>query len=479
MKLTRDTLQKSALKKFEDSEYVGTVVMTMGSGKSKLAIDAIKSGKFKNILITSPRTNLKENWNKELEKWSIHSNLSTEDAYNYHWHGFSYNRIYIRMENIQTCYKWSKNEISKFDFIVFDEIHTMVTEEYGRLIQVAQELEIKRLGLTGTPDYQTKDDKKEFYDSYCPIVFEYYDSAEDGLINGRTIKVLKYDLTDSYKYKVETKSKSWLTGEKSHYEYLEKTIKDSGEAIKAHYFSLVRSKKDRVLRNHVLTDSEKEFIPHILSKDLEHFYFEVDAAYGLDKVSYSLGQAIKELKGYNYSTLGTRATFHLRSLNTPQAIKPTIAKYWWAVSERKKMLWNLESSKEIALSLKRGFLKDSGNKVLLFSEHTEKANKLSEFSIHSKRDKLHNQEMIDKFNSGEIRELSSCQSLTLGLNLTGANVAIFESYNSSKTNNDQKGGRLNRLPVADTATLIYLVPKNTQAEVWFEKLIGDENYELI
>jgi superfamily II DNA or RNA helicase len=480
-KLTRDRLQKSALQKIIDSKYVGTVVLTMGSGKSKLAIDAIKENKFTNILITSPRTNLKDNWEKEIMKWwpASESNyfFVTDGA-----HGspqVKVQNVLFTLENIQTCYKWSEKKIKEYDFIVFDEIHTMVTEEYGRLIQVAQKLGIKRLGLTGTPDYQNKEDKKQFYDSYCPIIFEYYDSAEDGLINGRVIKVLKYDLTNNYKYKVETKSKSWMSGEKDHYEYLEKTIKDSTEFIKNHYFNLMRSKIDRVAGKYLLATEDKEFILHALSKDLEHFYFEVSAAYGNSRVSYNLGQAIKELKGYNYSVLGTKATFHLRSSQVPQVAKTAIAKYWWAISERKRMLWNLDSSKQIALNLKEKFLKSSDNKVLLFSELTEKANKLSKYSIHSKRDKLHNQEMIDKFNSGEIRELSSCQSLTLGLNLKGANIAIFESYNGSKTNNDQKGGRLNRLPITDTATLIYIVPENTQAEVWFDKLIGDEEYQLL
>ena len=65
----KDKIQKEALEILKKNNYTGVIVMEMGSGKSKVGIDTIKQGNFKNILITSPRTNLQDMWRKELKKW--------------------------------------------------------------------------------------------------------------------------------------------------------------------------------------------------------------------------------------------------------------------------------------------------------------------------------------------------------------------------------------------------------------------------
>ena len=73
------------------------------------------------------------------------------------------------------------------------------------------------------------------------------------------------------------------------------------------------------------------------------------------------------------------------------------------------------------------------------------------------------------FDDDEIRELSSVRSLTLGLNIKGANWAIMESYNSSPTDIIQKLGRTDRLSKDDVANVVILVPEGTQANEWFNK----------
>ena len=68
--MNREQVQSQALQALINNSG-GTCVLSTGTGKSKVAIDYIKHSKSRNILITSPRTNLKENWRKELEKWSF------------------------------------------------------------------------------------------------------------------------------------------------------------------------------------------------------------------------------------------------------------------------------------------------------------------------------------------------------------------------------------------------------------------------
>lgn len=425
MQKTRAEIQKEALEEFQEQSYVGTIVLSTGTGKTKIAIQSIKRGDFSNVLITSPRTYLKENWKKELEKWGLTHIEDTKWGIRVYdddnWHLGSIGRtLNIVIENVQTAYKWDKETLGQFDFIILDEIHTMATPKYGKLLQQTAELEVCRMGLTATLDTKDKNEKSEFYNNYCPIIYLYNDSEEDGITNKKNIYVVRYDLTDNHQYKVETKNKSWYQGELSYYTYLEGVIEDS-----------------------------KKFVQ-------ENYPFQ--------------------------DVLGIKAIYALKNPRIPSDLKSVLRTYWWALTQRKKLLWNLESSKIIALKLKDHILKSRKhrtwrkNKVLLFSELTSKSQNLSEYYINSKQAKDHNQRMIDLFNSGKIKELASCQSLTLGMNLTEANYAIFESFNSSETNNLQKQGRLNRLPLTKQATLIYIVPRNTQAEKWFEK--ATENQEV-
>ena len=101
----------------------------------------------------------------------------------------------------------------------------------------------------------------------------------------------------------------------------------------------------------------------------------------------------------------------------------------------------------------------------------KQSKKLSEYSIHSKQDAELNQEILTKFDSGAIREVRSVRSLTLGLNIKGANYIEKESFNGSEVNFQQQAGRSDRLDVDDIATVIWIVPIDTQAEQWYNKAV--------
>lgn len=390
--IKKEELQDNMLTNIIENDYIGTIVSEMGSGKSKAAIDAIKKGGFNNILITSPRTNLKDNWQNELNKWYFTSLDFAHDNSNF------------TLENIQTCYKWEQDKIRQFDLIVADEIHLIVTPEYGRLLRVAAENDIKRIGLTGTADLK-EPEKVEFYDKYCPIIFQYENAANDGLINQRKYIICEYNLTDNYKVLAGSKKNPFWIGEKSQYDYLTEQLK-----------------KGQILMTK--TGSEDWF------EDAANWFWK--------------GKGDKEQK--NAGRI-----------------------YLQAIKHRKDFLWNLTSSAEIAKSFKNKILSNPDNKVLLFSERNKQAEKLSEYTVHSNNSEEHNKQTLFAFDNGKIRELSSCNSLTLGLNIEGANWAIMESYNSSDVLFKQKSGRTNRLNINDIANIMFIVPLETQAEKWFNK----------
>lgn len=455
--MTREEIQNQALKSLKNHNYNGVVVLSTGSGKSKCAIDAIKEGKFEHILITSPRTNLKENWKKELEKWGICKSEgygADETEYDIQCGP----RINIEIVNIQTAYKYSLEQIESFSLIIYDEIHTC-GEEYFNLIRNAKQMHVPVIGLTGTPN-KSNEFKKDILYKELPIIYEYLDSAKDGIVNKTNYYKFEYELNDDYKVLTGTKDKKWLVGEKTQYEYLEKQ--------------------------------------YALAKNLM-FQQGADNYFTQSLIWMKSGDAYQKEAG---------------------------RKFFYAVKNRKDFLWNLASSVHIALKIKNkilgteavflgdkigneilNFMSKYGveevlfgsynlkkenitaattNKVLLFSELTQQAEKLSPYSIHSKTGETakktleQNSLILDKFNKGEIRELSSCLSLTLGLNMNNVNWAIFESFSGSDTNAKQRGGRLQRLESNQFANAVVIVPKNTQSGSWFDSAFSHiENIKVI
>jgi len=453
---SRKEVQKEALQSVINNNFKGCLVLSPGTGKSKVAIDCIKHGDFRNILITSPRTNLKDNWRSELEKWGF--DYQGDDL----WCDFKpketqfYN---IALENIQTCYRWDLKQLKQFDFVIVDEVHT-IGQEYFALIQNCKTLNIKCLGLTGTPN---KSDlwKKEVLYKILPIIYEYYNAEEDGITNSIKYWVYEYELTDAYKVITGTKDKKWPVGELKQYTYLSEKY----EEAKNKMFELGASD-----------------------------YFDTSMLWMKGKAKSYEGLSIQSIFEGDYV-----------EIDATKEQKEWGRKFFFAIRNRKEFLWNLTSSKFIALNIKNKILGNTKNKwidyaewkflktgeiipvnkVLLFSELTSQAEKLSSYSIHSNNGKnakeaeTINKELLKKFNIGELRELSSCLSLILGLNITGTTHAIVESFSSSNTNFIQKSKRLARLNKNEVANVVIIVPKNTQAETWKAEMMKDIEYTTI
>ena len=412
MAKTRETIQSEALTALEFSGYKGTIVLGTGTGKSKVAIDCIKRGGFKNILITSPRDNLKANWLKELYKWNIHPHAFGRGLFYY---GIDDTiMIKVTIENIQTCYKWDEDELSSFDLIIFDEIHTMLTPEYSSPLKTAKNLDIARIGLTATPD-NYKSDKQYMYNEYCPICYTYLDGAKDKIINDRFYFIYKYDLSNAVKTTITYNKGSFEKGELDHYNYLETKLEE------------------------IILKMSK-----ILKVDRENFkdYFYIAMQW--------IKTEDKELKSLGYSYL----------------------KY---VRQRKDFLNTLWSSRYITNQISKFILSQNpDNKILVFSELTAQLDLIGESTIHSHMSKENNKDLLTKFDNGEVKILSSAQCLTLGLNLVNANHGIFESYTGSKTQSNQRLGRSDRLDINKKANIIIIVPNNTQKTKWYEQAFSDK-----
>lgn len=312
------------------------------------------------------------------------------------------------------------------------EVHT-IGQEYFNLILNAQKFDINGnihqkspipiIGLTGTPN-KTDDFKKNILYKTLPIVYEYYNSAKDGLINKTNYWVYEYKLNNDFKILTGTKDKKWLVGEKKQYEYLTEQYE------KAKYLMFLQGSSN---------------------------YFQESLDW-------------------------------MKSKTSSKEQKEAGIKFFYAIKNRKEFLWTLESSKQIALYLKQIILSKKENKVLMFSELTSQAEQLSKYCIHSKTGKTSketqniNEVLLNEFNNGKLRELASVRSLQLGLNLIGANWSIIESYSGSDTNQKQNVGRNGRLNVLDSANVVIIKPLGCQSIEWFNNAFEDilkDNHTII
>lgn len=452
----RDKIQSEALQVALDNQYC-TLVLDMGSGKSKVACDVINSG-YTRVLITTPTLNLKDSWLKELSKW-IHKD----------------SQAIIHINTINAVYN---KDVFFYNLIIIDEVHK-IGSKFHTLIKAAIQNNIKVLGLTGTPN---EDDifKSTVLYRDLPILYRYNNSEVDGVVNKTNYFLYKYNLTNEYKVPITTNGITFQKGELDAYNYIQQVIDSSKKVIEDYYLSDCQR---RFTNLKDLKPSYVRFFTKILSKDLAYYKDKFWRCVKAKRMPRDLYLAMNEVYSTDYARFGVNARFYA-SL-APVGIRTYFYKYSWAINARRELLNTLQSSLSIAMKFKLKYLQNPNNKVLLFSELTSQANKLSVNVIHSnvstkaKEVKISNERTLDRFNKGEIREVASCKSLQLGLNMVGANTAIFESFCSSSTSIKQSAGRLKRLEQDKVANIIVILPVNTQVEVWFNEGFKDIEFKEI
>ena len=360
MKKTKTVIQEEATNAWWPTKK-GCVVMTPGTGKTKLGLDISQRLSVK-TLVTVPRVNLVKEWEKEMEKWGVTVDVMV----------------------INTAYKL---ELKQYDFLILDEVHT-ISESFFKITK--QFVDKPILGLTGTPN-KFIDFKKDVLYKELPIVYEYLESSKDKLINDTKIYMHPFELTNAkIPYKIFT-----YDTERAAYDVADRYVKKNYEEIKS--------------------------------------------------------------KFSDYADMITICK---------EADKTLYSKYMFYVQKRKMILYNLTTSVELSKKI----TEVCRDKCLVFSENINQSKRICKHTISYKDKKDNAVNILSKFNRGEITTLASVNTLTLGLNLTGASFAVFESFNGSDTNVKQKLGRLSRLNIDEVANAIFLVPVDTQAEKWFDRL---------
>jgi superfamily II DNA or RNA helicase len=291
-----------------------------------------------------------------------------------------------------------------------------MTPEYSKLLERNDFSHI--IGLTATPDITArgKEFKKELFDTLCPIIFSFTDAENHGIVNKAKIIAIDHYLTDEFKVKAGSKIKPFFLGELQQYSYICSQL-DKGQRLMASVGS-------------------QDFF-----EDAREWFWEGQG----DPKQMTAGRI-----------------------------------YLSAIRMRTEFLLNLPSTAKVTVKLAKRLLESQDNKILIFAERIAQIDKMCTYSVHSKNKPEVNDTNLKMFNQGMVRTLGSAYSLTLGLNMKAANVAIFESFQGSETKAVQRKGRLHRLPIDELATMYVIRVKDTRAEKWFNATFDkDEISEVI
>lgn len=133
--------------------------------------------------------------------------------------------------------------------------------------------------------------------------------------------------------------------------------------------------------------------------------------------------------------------------------------------ERMRFLYNLKSKEKIAKKIKET-LKDK--RVLLFTGSIEQADRICEYSYHSKS----GDEGFNLFKEKKINHLSCVDALNEGHNLPEIDCGIMTKITSNPLTTIQRIGRLVRIREGHKATVYIVVSMGTQEQSWLKKAIA-------
>ena len=157
----------------------------------------------------------------------------------------------------------------------------------------------------------------------------------------------------------------------------------------------------------------------------------------------------------NVQTIASNVMLPNRERDLQLLSAEMILKY--KIQARARILADLDSSKKLA-KLYIDEYKESDSKVVVFCSRTEQADAINKNSYHGKNTSDVNESRMKKFISGSNRVLTVCSKINRGANIPGLNIAIFESFNSSDTEANQRLGRMTRLGVGRTARVYIFLP---------------------
>ena len=134
---------------------------------------------------------------------------------------------------------------------------------------------------------------------------------------------------------------------------------------------------------------------------------------------------------------------------------------------RMKAIMSFPSKEKLAKTL----LNRISEKVILFANTQEQADRLCKHSYHSKNP--NSEESLKDFKSGKITKLSAVLQLNEGVNIPNLKQGIIMHAYGNERKASQRIGRLLRLNPTETSTVHILCYKDTVDEVWVKQSLED------
>lgn len=214
----QDLIQQAARKAWEDGGSYGLLAMCTGSGKSKIAVDVVRTLMEPESRVTTPKILLvvpteklrDNNWEQEFDKWGAILEYQVLERSCY-----------------ASIHKY-KNEI--FDLVIMDESHS-ITEHNSQFFTSNSVRTLLALSAT-PPDAKAKEgtdvEKVKLFKQFRIKTDFYYpldQARKDGLVANYEIWVVQTNLDNTDKYiEAGPKAKRFYQTELERYKFLSKMI---------------------------------------------------------------------------------------------------------------------------------------------------------------------------------------------------------------------------------------------------------------
>ena len=183
-KITRDQRQEISRQTWIKNKCCGTIVAPTGLGKTRIALNCIKTilSKYPNFrfMVVVPTETLRDQWKSEIDSNDLMFNVE----------------VYV----VNTVIKHNWN----CSALILDEIHRYAATDFSKIFEKVNYKYI--LGLTAT--FERLDGKEEIISKYCPVIDTI--TTEEALFNGWISKFIEYqvliDVDDIEEYKEYNKA---------------------------------------------------------------------------------------------------------------------------------------------------------------------------------------------------------------------------------------------------------------------------------
>lgn len=171
----------------------------------------------------------------------------------------------------------------------------------------------------------------------------------------------------------------------------------------------------------------------------------------------------------SYPTLGTEYDYYSKRDAIRRDFRQSSFRKMAVAREMSRFLYKLPSKVNVA----KAILARLGNqKTLVFGIEKEALYKITPNVVEP--DNFN--ELIDKFNKGDIKVIASAKMLKQGITLNGVQNIIFHSYDSKWHNMEQKRARIRWLD-GEFSKLFFIVTQGTYEEKWYSNLRKQKDAE--